>query len=96
MQGFLLLQESLLKKRITGSFRAKSAKKGKSAVRKSTADFLFSYRLPDGTPWVYPGLNALVSEQYRFMLLIVANKLILLYFVRFVCREISVSSGEIV
>lgn len=41
MQGFLLLQESLLKKRITGSFRAKSAKKGKSAVRKSTADFLF-------------------------------------------------------
>ena len=42
------------------------------------------------------GLNALVSEQYRFMPLIVANQLILLCFVRFVCREISVSSGEVV
>lgn len=87
MQGFLLLQESLLKKRITGSFRAKSAKKGKSAVRKSTADFLFSYRLPDGTPWVYPGLNALVSEQYRFMPLIMVK---LLVYSRFL---ISLSAG---
>lgn len=75
MQGFLLLQESLLKKRITGSFRAK-AQKGKIRRTEKYGGFPFSYRLPDGTPWVYPGLNALVSEQYRFMPLIMVKLLV--------------------
>lgn len=41
MQGFLLLQESLLKKRITGSFRAKSAKRENPPYGKVRRIFFF-------------------------------------------------------